>query len=112
MRLVVGLGTYRLLIADPFVATGIAAVYAGAAYFYAAFDVSFLGEAVEFDDRTDKIGHAVGLFGLSVTPVAFGSHYGAAGEATLPLVVAFLGAIAFLLFASEARWGDASSDGR
>ena len=102
--LLVGLGSHRLLLADAFVSTGIAAVYAGAAYFHLAFDVSLFGEAARFDDRTDRIGHAIGLFGLSVTPIAFAERYGGVGESTLPLVIAFVGAIAFLLSASEARW--------
>jgi len=51
------------IVPDGFVAMGTAAVYAGTSYFYFAFDVSLLGEAVRFDDRVDRVGYAIGLFG-------------------------------------------------
>lgn len=100
--LLVGLGTY-LLLPDWFLAAGTAAVYAGAAYFYVAFDVSLLGSAVRFDDRTDRLGYAVGLFGASVSPLAVAQRYGHADASTLPIVLSYVGVIAFLLLLSRAQ---------
>ena len=101
--LLVGLGIYWFLPSNWFVAAGTAAVYTGAAYFYIAFDIPLLGSAVQFDDRVDKLGYAIGLFGLSVSPIAFAQYYGQQGTTTLPFVILFMGVIAFLLFSSEAQ---------
>lgn len=101
--LLVGLAIYWFLSPDWFVAAGTAAVYAGSGYFYFAFDISLLGSAVQFDDRIDKFGYAIGLFGLCVSPIAFAQYYGQQGATTLPFVILFMGVIAFLLFISEAQ---------
>lgn len=101
--LLVGLGIYWFLSPDWFVAAGTAAVYAGAGYFYFAFDISLLGRARQFDDRIDRFGYAIGLFGLCVSPIAFAQYYGQQGTTTLPFVILFMGVIAFLLFSSEAQ---------
>jgi hypothetical protein len=97
----VALGTYRLVPYPP-AGLGIAAVYAGAAYFYLAFDLSLLAAAPRFDDRADRLGYGTGLFGLSVTPILFG-HYAAGDAAILGFVVAFFGAVAFLTLSEQAR---------
>jgi hypothetical protein len=99
----VGLGTYGFLVADWFVAGGTATVYAGAAYFYLAFDTSLLGRAIRFDETADRVGYAIGLFGLSVSPLALANVYGRDGTSALPLVVLLVGTIAFLLLASQAQ---------
>jgi len=101
--LLVGLGIYWFLVPDWFVAAGTATVYAGAGYFYFAFDVSLLDKSVQFDDRMDKLGYAIGLFGLCVSPMAFAQYYGQQGATTLPFVILFIGVIAFLLFISKAQ---------
>ncbi|VTT87711.1 hypothetical protein DM2_1045 [Halorubrum sp. DM2] len=101
--LLVGFGIYRFLSPGGFVSGATGAVYAGAAYFYFAFDVSLLGTAVQFDDRTDRLGYAIGLFGLCVSPMAFAQFYGRHGATTLPFVILFMGVIAFLLFVAEAQ---------
>ncbi|MFA1609677.1 hypothetical protein [Halobellus rubicundus] len=97
----VGAALYVLLVPDWFVAVGTAAVYAGAAYFALATDASLLGEWLRFDDRADRLGRAVGLFGLSVSPLAFASYYGGR-SAAFALVVWFMGVLAFLLLAAKA----------
>ncbi|MFB6250528.1 MAG: hypothetical protein ABEI27_02380 [Halobellus sp.] len=98
---VVGLGFYEFLVTDWFVALGTAAVYTGTAYLYLAFDGSLLGAQFQFEDRTDRVGHAVGVFGVSVSPLAFAQHYGGDG-ATVVFVTWFTGVIAFFLLASAA----------
>ncbi len=97
--LAVGAVVYGGLVAAPFVALGTATVYAGAAYFYLAYDLSLGATAVEFDDRTDKLGYAVGLFGVSVSPLALAGQYG--GDRVV-FVVWITGVVAFLLFAPRA----------
>ena len=99
--LLAALGTYRLV---PYVPATLAtaAVYAGAAYFYLAFDVSLLAEAPRFEDRTDRVGYGLGLFGLSLTPLLFG-HYADSDAAVFGFIVAFFGAVAFLTLSEQAR---------
>lgn len=99
--LLVGIGMYWVLVPDWFIAAGTAAVYAGAGYFYFAFDTS--GSATRFDDRVNRLGYAIGLFGLSVSPVAFAQYYGQQSVTTLPIVIIFIGVIAFVLFSSNAQ---------
>ena len=104
--LAVGAGLHRLVPRLP-VALATAAVYAGAAYFYLAFDVSLLAEAPRFDDRVDRVGYGVGLFGLSVTPLLFAQYAGGDDAAVVGFVVAFFGAVAFLTLSERAqRVGD------
>ncbi|ADJ17017.1 hypothetical protein C497_06544 [Halalkalicoccus jeotgali B3] len=101
--LLIGFGIYWFLSPDWFVASGTAAVYAGAAYFYFKFDISLLDSAVQFDDRIDRLGYAIGLFGLCVSPMAFAQYYGQQGTTTIPFVILFMGVIAFLLLISKAQ---------
>ncbi|WP_128904291.1 hypothetical protein [Halorubrum amylolyticum] len=98
----VAVGVYVLLASDPFVATAVATVYAAASYFYLAFDAALLGSAFEFTDRSDRVGYALGMFGLSVSPVAVWAYSGSPGASSLPFVVLFLGTIAFLILAAQA----------
>jgi hypothetical protein len=98
----VGVVTHRALVADPFVALAAGATYAGAAYFQVAFDLSLLAESPTFDDRRDRLGYAVGLFGVTVTPLAFGEYF-SPGRGSLALVTVFVGVVAFLLYVAEAR---------
>ena len=99
--LLAALGLYQLVPYFP-TALGTAAVYAGAAYFYLAFDISLLAAAPRFEDRTDRVGYGLGLFGLSVTPVLFG-HYAGDDAAVFGFVIAFVGAVAFLTLSEQAR---------
>lgn len=99
---VAGSVVYRFLVADWYFALSIAALYAGVAYFYSAFDIPVLGTHIEFVDRADKIGYAVGLFGLSVSPVAFGQYAGVRRATLFGIVVWEMGILLFLVFAMTA----------
>jgi hypothetical protein len=99
---VTGVGVHRLLVPDPFVAVGVAAVYAGVAYLLLAFDLSLLAEAPRFETRPDRLGYAVGLFGVSVSPLAFAERY-AVGATAVAFYVWFIGVVAFLFLAPLAR---------
>jgi hypothetical protein len=95
----VGSGVYGLLAAHWYLAAGTAAVYAGATYFLLAFETGLFSESVSFSDRQDKLGYAVGLFGLCVSPLALAEQF---GEGELVIVVWVLGLIAFLQLAQQA----------
>ena len=97
-----GAAVYQFLLPDWFPALATAATYAGAAYFYLAFDIPLLGTHVEFTDREDKFGYAVGLFGVSVGPLALGEYAGLSNSGVLGVVVWQLGLLAFLLLSATA----------
>ena len=97
-----GAVVYQFLLPDWFPALATAATYAGAAYFYLAFDVPLLGTHVEFTDREHKFGYAVGLFGVSVGPLAVSEYAGLSNSAVAGVVVWQLGLLAFLLLSAAA----------
>jgi len=99
--LLAGLVVYRLVPSVP-LSAGTAAIYVGAAYARFAFDVSLLAESPRFDDRVDRLGYGVGLFGVSVTPLLF-AHRAGGDAVTVGFAVAFVGAVAFLLLTEQAR---------
>jgi hypothetical protein len=96
----VGATVYVSLLSDWYPALGIAAIYAGASYFYLSADVSLLGTDINFSSRTDKLGYAVGLFGLSVSPLAFGEYAGLQDSTVTVMIVGLMGTIAFLLWST------------
>jgi hypothetical protein len=97
----VGAAYFALLVPDWFVALGTAAVYAGAAYLSLASDGPLLGASPRFEDRVDRIGYAIGVFGVSVSPLAFAQYYGG-GSATVAFVGWAVGVIAFLRLSATA----------
>ena len=97
-----GAAVYHLFLPGWFPALATAATYAGAAYFYLAFDISLLGTHVEFTDRTDRLGYAVGLFGVSVGPLALAGYAGLSTSAVTGTVVWQLGLVAFFLLSATA----------
>ena len=100
----VGLASRQWLVGEWPTAVSLAAIYAGAAYFLLAFDVSLSAEAFRFDARVDRVGYAVGLFGVSTAPIAFGLQYAPGGDTVrLSFVVWTLGLVAFFEFAALAR---------
>jgi hypothetical protein len=96
-------GVHELLIRDWVLALALAAVYAGSVHFLLAFDVSLLAEVFRFEDRADRLGYGLGVFGLGVSPLALADHYGSGGTATLVFVLVFVGVIAFFLLVTKAR---------
>ena len=97
-----GAVVYHLLLPDWFPALATAATYAGAAYFYLAFDIALLGTHTEFTDRADRLGYAVGLFGVSVGPLALGKYAGLSDSGVAGVVLWQLGLLAFLLLSATA----------
>ena len=67
-----------------------------------AFDVTLLGTRLEFTDRPDRAGYAVGLFGVSVGPLALGEYAGLSSSALTGVVVWQFGLLAFLLLSAAA----------
>ena len=97
-----GAVVYQFLLPDWFPALATATTYAGAAYFYLAFDIPLLETHVEFTDRADRLGYAVGLFGVSVGPLALGEYVGLSNSGLTGVVVWQLGLLAFLLLSATA----------
>jgi hypothetical protein len=102
LGVVSGTVVYQFLLPDWFLALATAATYAGAAYFHLAFDIPLLGTHVEFTDRADRAGYAVGLFGVSVGPLAVSEYAGLSNSGVLGVVVWQLGLLAFLLLSATA----------
>lgn len=77
--------------------TGI--IYTAAAYFYFSAVPARLQPEFSFDNRTDAIGYGIGLFGLSVSPIAFGNYYTAA-DIDPVFLIWFIGILSHLTFAT------------
>jgi hypothetical protein len=97
-----GAVVYHFLLPDWFPALATAATYAGAAYFYLTFNIPLLRTHVEFTDHADRAGYAVGLFGVSIGPLALGEYAGLSRSALTGVVVWQLGLLAFLLLSATA----------
>jgi hypothetical protein len=97
-----GAVVYQFLLPDWFPALATAATYVGATYFYLAFDIPLLGTHIGFTDREHKFGYAVGLFGVSVGPLAVSEYAGLSNSEVLGVVVWQLGLLAFLLLSATA----------
>lgn len=102
--LIVGFYVYRFLIHEGFLSVGIAAIYTGAVYFYLEHNLSLLSSAIQFDDSMDQLGYAIGIFGICISPMAVSQYYINNGGKTLPLIILFIGVIAFLQFISESHY--------
>ncbi|WP_114575624.1 hypothetical protein [Saliphagus sp. LR7] len=76
-------------------------VYAGAAYFVLASDRSLLEASPDFEGRAATVAYGIGVFALSVSPLAFGRRT-AGGDLDPVFVVWLAGVIAFLEFARPA----------
>ncbi|MBX0288555.1 hypothetical protein EGH22_19680 [Halomicroarcula sp. F28] len=100
--LLVGCLLYQFLLSDWYPALAMAAVYAGTAYFYFAFDISLLGTQIKFNTRSDKIGYAIGLFGLCVSPLAMAEYTDVQQPVAIGLIVWVIGMFSFLLLATRA----------
>lgn len=100
--LLVGGLVYQFIVPDWQPALSAATIYAGAAYFYLDYDLSLFDRRIEFSDRSDKLGYAIGLFGLIVSPVALGEYVGLSDSTFPGLLVWVLGTITFLVFSMTA----------
>ncbi|MFC4988684.1 hypothetical protein [Saliphagus infecundisoli] len=76
-------------------------VYTGAAYFVLASDRSLLEASPDFEGRAATVAYGIGVFALSVSPLAFGRRT-AGGDLDPVFVVWLAGVIAFLEFARSA----------
>lgn len=87
--------THELLVADPLLATGLAAVYAGWAYFLVAYPATVTVAAPTFDDPRDRFGAFLGLFGAAVLPTAVADV--ATGGLALAAFAGYVGVVGFLV---------------
>jgi hypothetical protein len=102
LGVVSGATIHQFFLRDWFPALATAATYAGAAYFYLAFDIRLLETHIEFTDRADRFGYAVGLFGVSVGPLALSEYAGLSNSGMIGVVAWQLGLLAFLLLSATA----------
>ena len=102
-------GTLRIAFGSNwFLIAAVVAIYAGWGYFAVRYRRLLWREFPAFDRSADRLGYAIGLFGVSIGSVAFGQRY-AAGEASIEFLVGYLGVVGFVL-ASSAASVDADSD--
>lgn len=94
---------YRYLISDWFFVVGITAIYVGVAYFMLAYDIALLGEQFTFDDSYDRLGHVIGIFGLSTSPVALIEYVDFQPSEIAGVFIWTSGIIAYFVVASTAR---------
>lgn len=87
--------THELLVADPLLAVGLGAVYAGWTYFLVAYPATVTAAAPTFEDRRDRLGASLGLFGAAVLPTAVADV--AAGGLALPAYAGYVGVVGFLV---------------
>jgi hypothetical protein len=99
----IGGGAYRYLLSDWFFVSSIATIYIGIAYFILAYGITLLGEQFTFYDRYDRLGHAVGTFGLSIGPLALIQYVGLQGSEAVGVLMWSLGIIAYFVIISKAR---------
>ena len=99
----VGGGVYQYLLSDWFFVSSIATIYIGIVYFILAYDVKLLSEQFRFDDGYDRLGHAIGIFGLSTTPLALIEYVDLQSSEAVGVLVWSTGTIAYLLIASAAQ---------
>lgn len=93
---------------DWFLIVPVVALYAGWGYFAARYRRLLWSEFPAFDRSADRVGYAIGLFGLCLGSVAFGQRY-TGGDGSLEFLVGYLGVIGFL-HASSAASADADRD--
>ncbi|GGM47852.1 hypothetical protein GCM10009006_31290 [Haloarcula argentinensis] len=91
------------MLPDWFFALGIAAVYAGSVYFYVSCDIPLLGEQITFRKQPHRLGHAIGIFGLSISPVALIEYVDLQGPEVAGVLVWITGVVAYLLLVSLAQ---------
>ena len=94
---------YRFLLPDWFFVVGIATVYIGVAYFYITYEIPLFGEHITFPEKPDNIGHAIGLFGLSISPLALVEYAAFRTPQVVGVLVWATGMIMYLLFTSTAQ---------
>lgn len=100
--------TYQLFSPGLYILLVIGCLYAATAYFHFATDASLLSRTISFEDRKTAVAHGVGLFGLAMSPVAFG-HYYTTADIDPVFLLWFVGLIAFLLLAADAALKQSSS---
>ncbi|OAQ52238.1 hypothetical protein HTG_11495 [Natrinema mahii] len=84
-----------------FLVAAVVALYAGWGYFAVAYRRLLAAEFPAFDRSADRLGYGIGLFGLSIGPVAVSRQLTTA-DISGQLFVAYLGVVGFLLTSSAA----------
>lgn len=93
-----------------FLIVPVVALYAGWGYFIVQYRRLFWSEFPAFDRSVDRLGYAIGLFGLCLGSVAFGQRY-TGGDGSVEFLVVSLGVIGFVVSSSAAA-ADVDGDPR
>ena len=99
----IGGAVYQYLLSDWFFVAGVTAIYTGIAYFILAYDITLLGEQFTFDESYDRLGHAIGVFGLSISPLALIEHVDLQTSGSVSVLIWIFGVIAYFTIVSAAQ---------
>ncbi|ERG94024.1 hypothetical protein [Haloquadratum walsbyi] len=102
---------YRYLLSDWFLTVAITALYSGIGYFLLAYDISLLGEHEQFTshDKYDRLGQTIGLFGVSIGPLALIEYIDLQLPEAAGVFVWTTGLIVYLVILSAAQSRQAKS---
>ncbi len=93
-----------------FLVLAVVTLYTGLGYFTVEYRRLLTREYPPFDRSVDRFGYGIGLFGLSIGPVAVSRQLTTA-DVSGQLFVAYLGVVGFLLVSSAAAI-ESERDGR
>ncbi|WP_440763330.1 hypothetical protein [Natronorubrum sp. DTA7] len=105
---IVGGALYVAFSSNWFLIAAVIAMYTGWGYFGVRYHRLLLREFPAFDRPIDRLGYAIGLFGVSIGPVAFSQQF-TTGDISIELFVGYIGVVGFLLSSSVAAV-DAETD--
>ncbi|GGN23927.1 hypothetical protein [Halarchaeum nitratireducens] len=94
---------YALLVPYWYVAACIGGTYAGVAYFAQAYPVAVFRYRTKFNERTDTVGEFIGIMGVNLGLLSFIAYLDVPSGVTAALIVWYIGAVVFILFATRAR---------
>ncbi|MGQ3722273.1 hypothetical protein [Natrialba aegyptia] len=99
--LAIGGSLYVVFDSNLFLIAAVVALYTGWGYFAVRYRRVLMREFPQFEQSRDRLGYAIGLFGLSIGPVAFSQQF-TAGDLSIQLFVGYIGVVGFLHTASAA----------
>lgn len=83
--------------------SSIVTIYTGITYFIIAYDFTLLSEQFTLYDRYERLGYAVGIFGLSIGPLVLVEYVSLQGPEVVGVLMWSLGIIAYFVIISNAR---------
>ncbi|ELZ04695.1 hypothetical protein [Natrialba asiatica] len=93
--LAIGGSLYVVFDSNLFLIAAVVALYTGWGYFAVRYRRLLLREFPQFDRSMDRLGYAIGLFGVSIGPVAFSQQF-TASDISITFFIGYLGVVGFL----------------